>query len=95
MTSDHLVIPNRHLPFGMLIARLLKQLKFDLSTEWSIKPSIDIKNTFLKRMRVKERASLPQPPPIIPAIVPESSSTSSASFDPYLALSTQLREHNL
>ena len=33
MTYDHLLVPNRHLPFGMLITHLLKQLKFDLSTE--------------------------------------------------------------
>jgi len=26
MTSDHLLVPNRHLPFGILITHLLKQL---------------------------------------------------------------------
>jgi len=88
MTSDHLLIPNRHLPFGMLITRLLNQLKFDLSTERSIVPSVDIYITLLKRMRVRERAPAPQPQPIIPAVVPGSSFASSASFDPYLALST-------
>jgi len=51
MASEHFLIPNRHLPFGMLITRLLKQLKFDLSTERSIEPSVDINNTLLKRMR--------------------------------------------
>ena len=50
MTSDHLLIPNWHLPFGMLITRLLKQLKFDLSTERSIEPSVDINSSLLKRM---------------------------------------------
>ena len=60
-----------------------------------IEPSVDINNTLLKRMRARERAPAPQPPPIIPAVVPGSSSASSASFDPYLALSAQLREHNL
>jgi len=29
MASEHLLIPNRYLPFGMLITRLLKQLKFN------------------------------------------------------------------
>jgi len=95
MASDHLLIPNRHLPIGMLVTRLLKHLKFDLSTERSIEPSVDINSTLLKRMSVKERAPAPQPPPIIPVVVPGSSSASSASFDLYLALFIQLREHNL
>jgi len=89
MTYDHLLIPNCHLPFGMLITRLLKQLKFDLFTERSIEPSVDINSTLLKGMRVRERALAAQPQPIIRA------SASSVSFDPYLALSTQFREHNL
>jgi len=79
----------------MLITRLLKQLKFDLSTERSIELSVDINITLLKRMRARERVLAPQPSPIIPAVVPGSSSTSSASFDPYSALSAQLREHDL
>ena len=45
-------------------------------------------------MRVRERAPAPQPHPIIPAVALGSSSTSAASFDPYLALSTQFWEHN-
>jgi len=50
MTFDHLFVPNWHLPFGMLITRLLKQLKFDLSSERSIELSVDINNTLLKRI---------------------------------------------
>jgi len=46
MAFDHLLIPNRHLPFGMLITCLLKQLKFDLSTERSIEPSVNITALF-------------------------------------------------
>ena len=79
----------------MLITRLLKQLHFDLSTERSIKPSVDINNTLLKRMRVRECAPASQSQPIIPTFASGSSSGSSASFDPYHALSTQLREHSL
>jgi len=75
MASEHLLISNRHLPFGMLITYLLKQLKFDLSTERSIEPSVDINITLLKRMHARERVPAPQPPPIISAIVPGSSST--------------------
>jgi len=95
MASKSLMIPNCYLPFGMLVTRLLKQLKIDLSTERSIEPSIDINSSLLKRMRVRERVPTPQPLPIIPAVVPRSSSASSASFDPYSALSAQLREHSL
>jgi len=95
MASEHLLIPNRHLSFGMLITRLLKQLKINLSAERSIESSVDINNTLLKRMRVRECIPTPHPPPIIPAVVSGSSSASSASFDPYSALSAQLREHSL
>ena len=95
MTSDHLLVPNWHLPFGMLVTRLLKQLHFNLFTERSIEPSVDINSTLLKSMRVRERAPAPQPQPVIPFVAPGSSSGSSASFDPYQALSTQLREHSL
>jgi len=95
MASEHLLIPNRHLPFGMLITRLLKQLKFDLFAEWSIKPSVDINSTLLKMMRARERAPASQAPPIIFVVAPGSSSASSASIDPYSALSAQLQEHDL
>ena len=60
MTSDHLLVPNRHLPFGMLITRLLKQLRFDLSSERSVEPSVDINSTLLKRMRAQKRPPAPQ-----------------------------------
>ena len=45
-------------------------------------------------MRVRERVRAPQPQPIIPVNAPGSSSGSSASFDPYHALTTQLREYS-
>ena len=60
MASEHLLIPNRHLTFQTLITRLLKQLKFNLSAERSIEPSVDINSTLLKR----KRALAPQSPPI-------------------------------
>ena len=44
-------------------------------------------------MHVRERPPAPQPQPIFPAVY-GSSSGSSAPFDPYLALSTQLRGHS-
>ena len=70
-------------------------MKTDLSAERSIKLSVDINNTFLKRMRAREHALAPQPPPIIPSVAPGSSLTSSASIDPYTDLSAQLHEHDL
>jgi len=94
MLSDHLLIRNWHLLFRMLITRLLRLLKFDLSAERSIAFSIDINSTLLKRMHVGERAPapVPHPPSIIPTVVPGSSS---ASVDPYVALSAQLQAHDL
>ena len=44
-------------------------------------------------MHPRERPPTPQLQPIFPAVI-GSSSVSSAPFDPYLALSTQLREHH-
>jgi len=44
---------------------------------------------------MRERVPASQPSPIIPAVVPGSSSASSASFDPYSAFSAQVREHDL
>ena len=79
----------------MIITRLLKQLKFNVSAEQSIELSVDINNTLLKRMHVRERALTPQPPAINPAVAPGSFLASSASVEPYLALSAQLREHDL
>jgi len=63
MASEHLLIPNRYLSFGMLVTHLLKQLKFDLYVERSIEPSVDINSTLLKRMCARERVPAPQPPP--------------------------------
>ena len=94
MLSDHLLIPNWHLPFGMFITYLLKQLNFNLSNEQSIEPSVDLNNTLLKRMRVREHPPAPPPPPVHPAVhLPGSSSGSSTPPDPYAALSTQIREY--
>jgi len=95
MISDHLLILNWYLPFGMIITHLLKQLNFNLSSERSVELSIDINSTLLKRMHARERPHALQPQLIIPTVhVPGSSSSSSAPSDSYLAFSTQLREHH-
>ena len=78
----------------MLITYLLKQLNFNLSNEQSVEPSIDLNNTLLKRMRVREHPPAPPPCPVHPAVhLPGSSSGSSAPPAPYAALSTQIREY--
>ena len=41
MASEYLLSPNRYLLYGMLITRLLKQLKFDLSAERFIEPFVE------------------------------------------------------
>ena len=46
--SEHLMIPNRNLSFGMLITRLLKLLKFDLSGEKLLHPLLTSIVLFLK-----------------------------------------------
>jgi len=94
MTSDNIMVPTRHLPFGMIITHLLKQLHFDLSFERAVEPSIDINSTLLKRMRVGVRHPAPQQQPFPPAVhLPGSSSGSSASSDLYSVLSSEMREH--
>ena len=42
MASDQFRISGRGLPFGMIITRILKSLRFDLSSETSDDPQIDI-----------------------------------------------------
>ena len=96
MISDHIFVPTRHLPYGMLISYLLKQLNFDLSSERPHEPSVDINSTLLKRMRVGMRHPAPEQQPIPPAgLVPGSSSASGSSIPSDLQsfLSSELREH--
>jgi len=49
MLSEHLLILSGNLPYEMIITRLLKHLKIDLSGEKAIAPSVDINSTLLKR----------------------------------------------
>jgi len=64
--SEYLLIPNRNLPFGMLITHLLKLHNIDLSGEKVVASSVDINSTLLKRMHVGKRAPVPPPPLIVP-----------------------------
>ena len=74
MTSDHVLVPMRHLPYGMLISNLLKQLNFDLSSEIPSEPSVNLNSTLLKRMQAQMRHHAQEQPPIPPIHVPGSSS---------------------
>ena len=92
MLSEHLLIPNRNLPFGMLITNILKLHNIDLLGEKVIASSIDIKCTLLKRIHVGERAFVPPPPLVIPLFTSGSFSTSA---DPFAAFSAQLQDLSL
>jgi len=49
MLSEHFMIPNRNLPYRMIITHLLKYFKIDVSSENTFPPSVDIDRTLLKR----------------------------------------------
>jgi len=45
MLSEHLLISTRNLPYGMLLTRLFKHFKINLSNERVVNPLIDINST--------------------------------------------------
>jgi len=75
MTSDHVLVPTRHLPYGTLITYLVKQLDFDLSSVRPSDPSVNLNSTLLKRMLAGMRHPAPEQPPIPPSFVSGSSSS--------------------
>jgi len=89
MTSDHVHVPGRHLPYGMLISYLLKQLGFDLSSVRPSEPSVNLNSTLLKRMEAATRRAAAQQPPVPgpssgpgSSSIPGSSSAPGSSFPP-------------
>ena len=86
------MIPRRNLPYGMILTRLYKSLKIDLSGEKVISPSVDIYHALLKRMQAGTRVHS-QPPSILPQAPFVFGSSSSA--DPYVALMTQIQDLSL
>jgi len=90
MTSDHVFVPTRHLPYGMLISYLLKQLDFDLSSVRPSDPSINLNSTILKRMQAGMRHPAPEQPPIPPTSVPGSSSLPGSSSAPGSSIPSDL-----
>ena len=59
MLSEHLLILRRNLPFGMILTRLFKHLKIDLSGKRAIASSVNINSTLLKRMKADARVHAP------------------------------------
>ena len=92
MLFEHLLIPNRNLPFGMILICLFKHLKIDLFGEIALAPSIYINNTLLKRMQASSRVHA-SPHPVQPQARFVSGSTSSA--DQYTALMNQIGDLSL
>ena len=85
---EHLLIPSRNLPYGIILTRVFKHLKIDLSDEKIIAPSIDIDRTLLKRMQARLRAHAP--PYLAPPVQPFASGSSSSIVDPFTSIMTQL-----
>ena len=63
MLLEHLLIPNKNLPYGIMITYLFKYLKIDVSGETAFAPCIDIDCTPCKRMQAGARAHVPRAPP--------------------------------
>jgi len=73
----------------MILTRLFKHFKINLSDERSITPSINISRTLLKRMHVGLRAQA-LPYPTSPPAQSFASGSSSSAADPYAGIMTQL-----
>ena len=102
MASDQIRMPGRHLPYGMLISYLLKQLGFDLSSESPTEPSINLDSTLLKRMQPRVRHPAPEQPPVHAPGSSSAPGTSSASgpsmtpeFQSFISseIRSQIQEH--
>jgi len=91
MISDHVLVPTRHLPYGMLISYLLKQLDFDLSSVRPTDPFVNLNSTLLKRMQARARHPAPEQPSIPPTSVPGSSSIPGSSSAPGSSIPSDLQ----
>ena len=73
MLSEHFMISSRNLLYGMIITRLLRYFKVDLSSDIAYPPSIDINRT-LKEEAIWDSStcSAPstQPPSQLPLVFP-------------------------
>ena len=71
----------------MILTRMFKHLKIDLSDEKVIAPLIDIDRTFLTRMQAGVHAHVP-PHPASPPVQPVASDSSSLAVDPFAGIMT-------
>ena len=78
----------------MILIRLLKHFKINLSDEKPITPFIDIDHTLLKRMHVGLRAQA-LPYPTSPSAQSFASGSSSSAADSYAGIITQLGDLSL
>ena len=93
MLSDHLLIPSRNLLYWMILTRLFKHLKINLSNERTVAPSIDIDRTLLKRMHVGLHAHTSPYPTSAPTLPPTHPFASGTSFaHSYADIRTQLSD---
>jgi len=96
MLSEHLLMPTRNIPCGMLLTQLFKHFKINLFDERTINPFIDINNTFLKRMQMHVGAHVQDPShpssPPVQHFVPD---FSFSVADPYAGMMTQLSDLSL
>ena len=68
MTNESLMIPNRNLPYGMILTHFFNYCKVDLSRDSDVPPAISIDRSLLKRMHV---ATPVQPAPHVPSPSPQ------------------------
>jgi len=85
MLSGSLMMPNRNLPYGMMLTHVFKHYEVDLSRRTSIPPAASIDCSLLKRMHTatrvfREQAASRAPPPS------QSDIGSLSSSDPYSSL---------
>ena len=92
MLFEHLLILSTNLPYRVILTRLFKHLKIDLSGKKAIAPFVNINSTLIKRMQASTRAHAPSPlvQPQAPFV-----SGSSSSVDPYDVLMTQIDDLSL
>jgi len=92
MLFEHLLILSTNLPYRVILTRLFKHLKIDLSGKKAIAPFVNINSTLIKKMQASTRAHAPSSlvQPQAPFV-----SGSSSSVDPYDVLMTQIDDLSL
>ena len=78
----------------MILSRLFKYFKINLSDKGAVNPSVNINSALLKRMHVGAHVQAPSHPssPLVQHFV---SGSSSSAVDPYAGMMTQLNDLSL